>query len=447
MEIHIPENVQNIIRILNQNNYKAYAVGGCVRDSFMGMVPHDWDICTSAEPKEVLEALKSKNIIQNGMKHGTVTVRFQDDFYEITTFRVDGNYTDNRHPESVIFVRELKEDLARRDFTINAMAYHPDEKLQDYFQGREDIQNKIIRCVGDPDSRFHEDALRILRGLRFASRLGFSIEKNTAKSIHQNKSLLKNISAERISAELVQILDGDYAEKVLLDYADVFGEMIPEIQKMIGFEQHTPYHIYDVWEHTVKVITHSPKGKVLKLSALFHDIGKPAAFTMDSTGRGHFKGHPMISKNMADSILKRLKFDNKTIHEVLKLIEWHDFRPPAEAKYVRRLISEIGRESFLSLMALKRADAIGQNPEYLERILDYIQQLTKLFYEQTANYEDYTIQSLCLNGNDLKNMGITDGKEIGKCLKKLLDLYIDGEINNERAELIVAVRKYINKDV
>ena len=300
MRIEIPEGAQRIIETLHRSGHRAYVVGGCVRDSLLLRVPVDWDICTSSLPEETLECLNAENIIKNGLKHGTVTVRVDGENYEITTFRTDGEYLDNRHPESVTFVRNLKEDLARRDFTMNALAYSNSRGLQDCFDGLKDIENGMIRCVGSPGRRFGEDALRILRALRFASVLGFEIEKKTAKSIHKNAYLLKNISVERIMSEFVRILCGKNVGRVLLEYADVVGEILPEVRKMTGFEQHNPHHVYDVWTHTVKVIAAVKPTKTLRLAALFHDMGKPSAFKMDEKGVGHFKGHPEISEKIAE---------------------------------------------------------------------------------------------------------------------------------------------------
>ncbi|MDD6489698.1 MAG: hypothetical protein PUG48_07785, partial [Clostridia bacterium] len=268
MKINLPNGVQKIISTLAEKGYNSYAVGGCIRDSIMNKKPSDWDICTSSMPEETLSTLGKHNIIKNGLKHGTVTVRFDGVSYEITTFRVDGEYSDNRHPNNVKFVRNLKDDLARRDFTINAMAYNDSDGLCDYYGGLDDIKNKIIRCVGDPDKRFFEDGLRIMRALRFASVLGFDIEKETAESIHRCCNLLKNISAERIMSEFSKLIVGQNAEKILLEYSDVFCVFIPEIRQMIGFKQKNPHHIYDVWTHTVKAVVNTPPEKIIRLSAL-----------------------------------------------------------------------------------------------------------------------------------------------------------------------------------
>ncbi len=445
MKIKIPENVNRIIEKIQSAGFEAYAVGGCIRDSVMGLVPHDWDICTSAMPEETLAVLNKTNIITNGLKHGTVTVKFDDELYEITTFRIDGVYNDNRRPESVTFVRSLREDLARRDFTVNALAYNNDKGLCDFFGGVEDIENHIIRCVGEPDKRFREDGLRILRALRFAARLGFSVEKETAAAIHRNAELLRNISAERISNELVGIIDGEYVEKILLEYADVLCVFIPEIRKMTGFEQHNPHHIYDIWTHTVKVVSHSPHGKISRLAALFHDISKPECYSTDEKGIGHFHGHPERGAEKARNIMKRLKIDNKTMDKVCLLIKFHDVRPEVNPRNVRRLISRVGAENFNSLMQLKAADAMGQNPDLLNEKLDYIERLEKIFEEQTADGQQFNLKTLRINGRDLIDMGITDGKTIGRILGYLLDGVINGDLKNEHHELMNSAKKCIDK--
>lgn len=445
MKIEIPYKVSKIIDKIQEAGFEAYAVGGCIRDSIMKLVPHDWDICTSALPEETLDILGKTNIITNGLKHGTVTVKVDNELYEITTFRIDGKYNDNRHPENVTFVRSLKDDLARRDFTINALAYNYDKGLCDFFGGEDDIKNKIIRCVGDPVKRFREDGLRILRALRFSSRLGFVIEEETSVAIHEYAYLLKNISYERITSELSGILDGDNAEDVLTEYADVFCVFIPEIEKMIGFEQNNPHHVYDVWTHTVKVIANSPHGKIPRFAALFHDIAKPECYSSDETGTGHFHGHPEKGAKKAHDIMKRLKLDNKTIDKVCMLIKYHDVRPELNSKNVRRLISNVGTDNFQDLMQLKKADAMGQNPKLLEEKLQYIKKLTEIYEEQTAEGQEFNLKTLEIKGNDIINLGINDGKTIGKILKYLLECVINGDLRNNHSDLIAEAKKCIDK--
>ena len=434
--IKMPENAKGIIDKMRTCGYDAYAVGGCIRDSIMGKIPYDWDICTSALPEEVLEVLGERNIIENGLKHGTVTVHIDGENYEITTFRTDGQYLDNRHPENVTFVRELKEDLSRRDFTMNSLAYNYSEGLIDIFGGRDDINNSIIRCVGDPDKRFGEDALRILRALRFSSQLGFSIEEKTSASIHKNAELLKNISAERIMSEFTKILMGKNVEDVLMNYKDVIAVFIPEIKPMFGFEQHNPHHVYDVWQHTVKSVACVKNERILRLTAFFHDIGKPKTFTVDSGGKGHFHGHPEVSDRMADDILKRLKTDNNTIATVRLLIKLHDLRPKADEKNVRRLMYETGKENYPLLMDIKRADALAQNPEMHGYKLEYIAQLENIYKQELEKKSAFNLKTLAVNGRDIINTGVRDGRTIGMILEYLLDRVIDGDIENDKQLLL-----------
>ena len=434
--IKMPENAKGIIDKLRTCGYDAYAVGGCIRDSIMGKIPYDWDICTSALPEEVLEVLGERNIIENGLKHGTVTVHIDGENYEITTFRTDGQYLDNRHPENVTFVRELKEDLSRRDFTMNSLAYNYSEGLIDIFGGRDDINNSIIRCVGDPDKRFGEDALRILRALRFSSQLGFSIEEKTSASIHKNAELLKNISAERIMSEFTKILMGKNVEDVLMNYKDVIAVFIPEIKPMFGFEQHNPHHVYDVWQHTVKSVACVKNERILRLTAFFHDIGKPKTFTVDSGGKGHFHGHSEVSDRMADDILKRLKTDNNTIATVRLLIKLHDLRPKADEKNVRRLMYETGKENYPLLMDIKRADALAQNPEMHGYKLEYIAQLENIYKQELEKKSAFNLKTLAVNGRDIINTGVRDGRTIGMILEYLLDRVIDGDIENDKQLLL-----------
>ncbi len=441
--MNIPESVKKIINTLETAGFSAYAVGGCVRDKLMGKQPHDWDLCTSARPEEILTVLGKNNVIESGLKHGTVTVKFDGELYEITTFRTDGEYLDNRRPESVTFVTTVEDDLSRRDFTINAMAYNPSEGLKDLFGGQEDISSGIIRCVGDPEKRFDEDALRILRALRFSSRFGFEIEPATLKAANKKAYLLNNISAERIASELLMILDGDYAARVLLDHTGILSVIIPEIKETIGFLQHNPHHIYDVWQHTVKVVEYAPKGKVFRLSALFHDIGKPYCFTQDEKGIGHFHGHPEVSAEMAVKIMKRLKLDNKTISDVEVLIRYHDRRPPADDKGVRKFISSVGKENYLKVLELKKADAKAQNPRMLEEKLKYIEDLEKKCMELTSGGDEFNLRTLKISGNDLKSIGLKEGRQIGETLKHLLNCVVDGAIENEYEALMTEAKNFL----
>ena len=439
--IQLPETVSEIIRQLGAAGHDAYAVGGCIRDSLMGKQPADWDICTSALPEETLKILGKQNIVENGMKHGTVTVRFDHRNYEITTFRTDGEYEDNRHPKEVTFVRNLAQDLARRDFTVNALAYNDSKGLVDLYNGIEDLRQQRICCVGDPDKRFHEDALRILRALRFSSQLGFTIDPATAESIHRNARLLTNISAERIMAEFQKILTGRRVEELLMEYPDVIGVFVPEVTPMLGFRQRNPHHSYDVWEHTVKVVANSEPDPLLRLTAFLHDIGKPRCFTIDEKNIGHFHGHPDVGALMAHDILKRLKSDNRTLQTVCLLIKLHDRRPPADSKNVRRLVAKTGTKLFPLLLSLKRADAKGQNPLMITQKLEYIDRLEGIFHAELANHAVFSLKQMALNGYDLQCLGIHEGKRIGILLNELLALVIEGELPNDRDRLLQEAKK------
>lgn len=434
VQIHIPEYARTAMKELEKKGFSSFVVGGCVRDSIMGKEAHDWDMTTSALPEETLEVFKDFRTIPTGLKHGTVTVLIDRQPLEITTFRIDGTYTDNRRPDSVNFTRNIENDLSRRDFTVNAMAYSEKEGLVDLFGGMEDIENKIIRCVGNPDKRFNEDALRIMRAIRFSSVLGFEIEKETADSIRRNKHLLKNIAAERIRVELEKLLLGDDAERILLEFSDVIFEIIPELEKTFGVEQNCSYHIYDVWHHIVKSVASSEKNKEVRLAMLFHDIGKPMKKTTDEKGRDHFKGHAPVSADMAYEILKRLRYDNKTISVVTKLIFHHDDRLYNSPQNVRKHASKFGFEFLYLLDKVSRADMLAQNPEMCGRFSDcdnYVELLKKVEEEDVC----LKISDLAVNGNDLISLGY-QGKEIGEALEKLLDKVIRNEVENSKEALM-----------
>ena len=438
--IIMPEDVQALIHRLQQAGYRAYAVGGCVRDSILQKEPEDWDICTSALPQQTLAVLQLSNIIENGLKHGTVTVRYHQQNYEITTFRTDGVYTDNRRPSSVTFVTDVREDLRRRDFTVNALAYNEEEGMLDYFGGVEDIQHRQLRCVGVPDERFQEDGLRIMRALRFASRDGFHIEQATADAIHRNAGLLRNIAIERINSELNKLLVGDNVEEILTEFPDVLAVVIPELTPLFGFEQHNPHHALDAWQHTVKVVALTPKDKCLRLAALFHDIGKPDTFTMDEQGIGHFYGHPQRSEALTNTILRRMRYDNDTIAQVTKLVALHDRHPSLTARSVRRFLSETGDTLLPALLQLQRADAYAKGIPVDEETAAYFDKLAALCEQEMKAPTAYTLKMLAVNGNDLMAIGIQSGVQVGRILHALLEGVIDGELVNDKAVLLQAAR-------
>ncbi len=320
MQISLPVPVEYVLHTLRRGGYEAYIVGGCVRDALLGFPPADWDVTTSAPPEDIVRLFEGRNrLIETGLKHGTVTILADGMPVEVTTYRIDGKYTDGRHPDSVCFTASLAEDLRRRDFTINAMAYCPEEGLIDCYSGQADLREGIIRCVGVPDIRLQEDALRILRALRFASVLGFSIDGDTADSLRRNRELLANIAAERLAAELNRLLCGRKAGKILLDYSDILGIFLPELSPMVGFAQHNAYHAYDVWEHTARCLQAASPLLPVRLAVLLHDSGKPPCFTMDDNGIGHFYGHPAVSTEIARTVLTRLRYESKTTETVCRI--------------------------------------------------------------------------------------------------------------------------------
>ena len=439
IKIQIPEYAKTAMKELNQNGFEAFVVGGCVRDSIMGKIANDWDMTTSAEPSETLDVFKDFRTIPTGIKHGTVTVLIDKQPLEITTYRIDGEYTDNRRPDSVKFTRDIENDLSRRDFTVNAMAYNENDGIVDLFGGVNDIENKMIRCVGDPDVRFNEDALRIMRAIRFSATLGFEIEEKTAESIRKNKHLLKNIAAERTRVELEKLLLGKDAEKILLEFSDVIFEIIPELKATYGLQQNCPYHIYNVWEHIVKSVAVSEENKYIRLAMLLHDIGKPQMKTTDENGQDHFKGHAKVSSDIAFEILKRLRYDNKTISTVTKLIFHHDDRLYNAPQNIKKHASKYGFEFLYMLDKVSRADILAQNPEITDRLSvcdEYIEELKKLEKENLC----LKISDLSIDGNDLVSLGYK-GKEIGETLEKILDKILKGELENSKEKIL----NYLNK--
>lgn len=432
--LDIPAFAKQALDILNQSGFAAYLVGGCVRDRIRRVCPEDWDIATDAEPAQVKAVFAENQVIETGLKHGTVTVLIEGEPLEITTFRVDGDYADNRRPNSVSFTKSLREDLMRRDFTINALAYHPDEGIIDYFGGVEDINRDVIRCVGDPDQRFREDGLRLLRALRFSAVFGMNIETETAAAIHHNKELLHNISAERIQSELTKLLCGYEAPNVLAAYADVFAVPLPEIVPMIGFEQHHAYHDLDVWQHTLEVLYDIPPQPVLKWAALLHDIGKPHCFQLDEQGVGHFYGHAAKSADIAKAILGRLKFDHISREKILFLVERHDARIEPTVKVVKRWLGRYGKEALLQLIDLYRADCFGQIRAFDYRFdeYDHLEEIVRA----VANSEDcFSLKQLAIKGGDIAALGYR-GKEIGDALTFLLNAVIDEQVENDKQKLL-----------
>ncbi len=442
MKIILPSAVQKALDILNGAGYEAFIVGGCVRDALMGIKPKDYDITTSAPPTKVMEIFSGCPVIETGLKHGTVTVIPDGMPLEITTYRTESAYSDHRHPDAVCFAHSLREDLSRRDFTMNALAYHPHAGLMDFYGGQEDIRAGRIRCVGDPALRFCEDALRIMRALRFSAVLGFEIDRDTLHAAIENKAMLAHVSKERIAAELTKLLCGKDVYRVLTDYTVILGEILPELLSMRGFDQRNPHHIHDILTHTALTVTHVPPTVVLRLAALFHDMGKPACFSIDKEGVGHFFGHAAVSAQIADTVLQQLKFDNATRHTVTELVRYHDIRMEPDEKAVKRMLNRFTPELFFDLLALCRADNLSQSPAYRDRqtVYDAMETLARRILSEK---QCFSRKDLALNGTDLLTLGVPPGMQVGTVLQALLDAVINGDVPNERSALIAYLQTAI----
>ena len=431
MKITLPRKVLMIINNLQLHGYEAFAVGGCVRDSILARRPEDWDITTSAKPEEIKRLFR--RTVDTGIEHGTVTVIIGKDSYEVTTYRVDGAYEDGRHPKEVRFTSRLEEDLQRREFTINAMAYNDDVRLVDVFGGMKDLNHHLIRCVGDPRERFSEDALRILRAVRFSAQLNFPIEPDTAEAIKELAPTLEKISAERIQAELVKLLVSPHPERIRDAYElGITKVILPEWDAMAGVEQNTPHHRYDVAEHTIRAMKYVKRDKILRLTMLFHDMGKPSTKTTDENGRDHFKGHALVSEEIARKVLRRLKFDNETVKTVTRLVCYHDYRMEATPKNVRRAMNRIGVELFPYYLAVRMADAKAQSPYRRREKIENIVAVRKLYQEALLEEDCVTLRQLAVSGRDLMDLGMNPGREIGSMLSELLEYVIDDPKRNEK---------------
>lgn len=437
MQIDLPKPVLNVLQRLEDAGFEAWTVGGCVRDSLLGRVPPDYDVAASARPEETRLLFSDRQVLETGMKHGTVTVLSDGMPVEVTTFRVDGDYNDRRHPRQVTFTASLEEDLARRDFTVNAMAWHPKRGLADPFGGQRDLQAGILRCVGDADRRFREDALRILRGLRFASVLGLKPDPAAEKAAFANRLLLKEISAERVAAEFVRLLCGPNVRRVLLDGIGILGAVMPEAAAMQGFEQHSPYHRYDVLTHTAAAVEAVPPEPVLRLAAFFHDIGKPDCFSADADGTGHFYGHDARSAELADAILSRLRFDNATRERTVQLVRLHGLQILPEERAVRRALNRLGPETFRLLLCLKEADCIARGTADVGESLAVLRQLRETAAALEARNACFSLKDLAVNGSDLIRAGMQPGKRLGRVLNALLEAVIAEEVPNEREALLL----------
>ena len=429
----LPKNIQNCIDLLEASGFSAYAVGGCVRDACLGRNPHDYDLCTGALPAQTEAVFRDFRLVLAGEKHGTVTVITEDGPVEITTFRTEGGYRDNRHPDWVKFVPDIEGDLARRDFTVNAMAYSPTRGFADPFGGREDLRNHVLRAVGDPEARFREDSLRILRGVRFAARFGLTPEEHTMQAMLSQAGLMENLARERVFEELCKLLLVAKAEDITR-FAPILAAVIPELAPMIGFDQRSPHHAYDLITHTAHVVEGVPAELPLRWAALLHDTGKVTTFTLDATGRGHFYGHAKDSAAIADAVLHRLKAPTALREEVVTLIGRHMTRLQPDRKFLRRLVSKYGFPLVEAQLALQQAD-MGSKGTAEDNGSAVFAEIRRLLADLKAEDACLSLKNLAVNGNDLMALGF-QGKAIGACLNQLLELVVEERLPNEKRALL-----------
>lgn len=439
--MEIRADVLQVLHKLEACGHEAYVVGGCVRDSVMGVQPHDWDVCTSALPQEVLACFLGARVVETGLKHGTVTVVAHEGPVEITTYRVDGSYEDNRHPNHVKFVRTLREDLARRDFTINALAYNPKTGLVDYFGGLADIGAKTLRTVGNPAQRLQEDALRILRALRFASRLGFAIDAPLQHALRAQKGLLAAVSPQRLQYELRGILNGKAAEAMLLQYPDILEVFLPEITPMVGFSQNNPHHYLTVWQHTARAVGAAVHNESVRLVMLLHDMGKPGTYSVDSAGVGHFYGHQARSAQLAADILHRLAFCRGEQRDALQLIRLHD--EGIKQGDIVKWLARLGPKQLQHLLWVKKADASAKAQPYRGRSINRVDALQRAMDKALQEGACYTLQCLAVTGKDLLAAGVPQGPTIGEVLNRLLNEVMEGKVPNQNAALLAAAKRFV----
>ena len=429
-----------VLDLLEHEGHHAVLVGGCVRDFLLGLQPNDYDAATSARPEEMLELFEGWKVIETGRRHGTLTIISDGLPVEVTTFRTEGTYTDHRHPDGVCFTRRLEKDLQRRDFTVNAMAWNQREGLTDLFGGRADLEAGVLRCVGKPMRRFEEDALRILRCLRFSAQLGFSIHPETAQALEAQLPLLDTVSRERVTEEFVKLICAPGAVNVLREYPNAVAQVLPELVHAMGFDQHTPYHCFDVYTHSIRVLGNTPPNRRMRLAALLHDVGKPHTFAPDEEGVGHFPDHAKVGARIADGALRRLRLDNATREQVVTLIARHGMRLPAEERVVRRWLARLGPELFFDLMALDQADNNAKRPEMVPDGRHWVE-LYHMAREILEKADCLSLQDLAVDGNDALAAGL-EGPAIGKALNVLLEDVLDGRRNNCREELLQALGEW-----
>ena len=437
MKIQMPEKVAHIIHTIQEAGDEAYAVGGCVRDSILGRTPDDWDITTSARPQEV-KALFGRTV-DTGLQHGTVTVLMGREGFEVTTYRIDGTYEDGRHPSQVTFTASLREDLRRRDFTINAMAYSEETGLVDIFGGMEDIRAGVIRCVGDAGERFGEDALRIMRAVRFSAQLGYRIDEGTKSAIRRLAPSLRRISAERIRTELVKLLTSAHPDELRTAWELGVTEVIlPEFDRTMDCQQRNPHHCYTVGEHILHSLLQTAPDRVLRMTMLLHDIGKPQTMTEDADGVRHFHGHARVSEEMAGQILRRLKFDNDTIDKVCRLVRYHDYGNGCmpDGRSVRRAVNRVGEDIFPMLLAVKRADLEAQSDYQRQEKREILEAWERGYQEVMERRDCVSLKNLAVTGRDLIDAGMQPGKQMGKTLEEMLEIVLENPACNTREYLL-----------
>ncbi len=435
MLIQLPEKVHTIIETIQAAGYEAYAVGGCVRDSILGKIPNDWDITTSARPEEIKQLFE--RTIDTGIQHGTVTVMLDKEGFEVTTYRIDGEYEDSRHPKEVTFTSNLAEDLRRRDFTINAMAYNEKDGLIDIFEGIQDIEQGIIRCVGDARERFGEDALRMMRAVRFCAQLGYTIEAKTKAAIKELAPNLEHISVERIQTELVKLLVSAHPDYLRIAYETGMTKyFLPEFDLCMETAQNNPHHCYSVGEHILHTLQEVEADKVLRLAMLFHDIGKPQTLTIDEKGITHNHGHALVGEEMTRKALRRLKFDNDTMDKVRKIVLYHDYKIEPSAKAVRKAVNRIGEDIFPLLFPVKYADIMAQSQYEQKEKLFQLEQLQEIYQQILEQKECLSLKDLAVTGRDLIEKGMKPGKEIGETLHKLLEIVLENPECNQKEYLL-----------
>lgn len=444
-KIKIPEDGIWILQRLQSYGYAVYAVGGCIRDTLLHKQPHDWDFCTNATPEQIQACFFDVPCFPIGIQHGTISILRNGTIYEITTFRQESTYQDHRHPDTVQFTTSIYADLQRRDFTINAMAYHPQSGLVDPFDGAADLQKKILRCVGNPSKRFEEDALRLLRAVRFAAVYGLKITSETAEAMRKTANLLQFVSAERILSECDRIVTAPHAAAILAENTAVWFSIFSELQPMNGYLQHHPRHHQDVWQHSLTVLSHCDRSdSILCWAALLHDSGKPECFTQDENGIGHFYGHPANSARKAEQVCIRLKMQKKRAVAIVELVASHEMQILPKRTYLLRLLRKHGVEQTKRLISLRKADLQAQVPDYAKSDLQKIQQMKVLLEEVLQEQACFQLQDLCIRGKDLLELGIPQGKEIGTILKATLEQVINGTLPNERETLLQWIQQTRN---